>query len=94
MAEPTVVAQDERPSPEVALLAATALGYAFTSGSTAANVATLVTLAKHDPGDLLAAQGAVFDLEVATPTERRTAADLLERAARRWRLAGAVQVAS
>jgi hypothetical protein len=74
---------DAPPPPEVALLAATALGYAFTSGLTATNVATLVTLAEHEQGTLLAAQGAVTGVAVATAAERRTAVDLLARAARR-----------
>jgi hypothetical protein len=71
----------------VALLAATALGFAFASGSTAANVAVLVTLAERLPEDLLAARRAVVDIDIATPAERRTAADLLARAAGRCRAA-------
>jgi hypothetical protein len=71
-------------TPEVALLAATAIGYAVTTGATATNVAILATLVEHDPGALLAARDAVADVEVASAAERRTAADLLARAASRW----------
>lgn len=64
---------------------ATALGYALTSGGTAANVDTLADLASDGPGDLLAARAAVAELEIGSPSERLTAAALLGRAARRWR---------
>jgi hypothetical protein len=77
---------DARPArpPEVALLAATAIGYAVTSGPTATNVAILASLVEHDPEALLAARDAVADVEIASAAERRTAADLLTRAASGW----------
>jgi hypothetical protein len=82
----SVAAADVTPArtPEVALLAATAIGYAVTSGPTATNVAILASLVEHDPEALLAARDAVADVEIASAAERRTAADLLTRAASGW----------
>jgi hypothetical protein len=67
---------------QVSLLAATALGLAFSSGSTDGNVHTLTSLGAPDAGILLEASAAVLELEVGPRHTRVVAADLLGRAAR------------
>jgi hypothetical protein len=66
----------------VSLLAATALGLAFSSGSTDGNVRTLTSLGAPDADILLEASAAVLELAVGPRGARVLAADLLGRAAR------------
>jgi hypothetical protein len=67
---------------QVSLLAATALGLAFSSGSTDGNVRTLTSLGAPDADILLKASAAVLELAVGSRRTRVLAADLLGRAAR------------
>lgn len=66
----------------VSLLAATALGLAFTTGATDGNVRRLKTLADPDPGTLAQASTAVLEIGVAPRHTRAIAAEILGRAAR------------
>jgi hypothetical protein len=67
---------------QVSLLAATALGLAFSSGSTDGNVHTLTRLGAPDADIFLEASAAVLELAVGPRRTRVLAADLLGRAAR------------
>jgi hypothetical protein len=67
---------------QVSLLAATALGLAFSSGSTDGHVRTLTSLGAPDADLLLKASTAVLELAVGPRGTRVLAADLLGRAAR------------
>jgi hypothetical protein len=73
-------ARPRSPSPHAALLAATALGFAYTAGATTANLATLASLAGPDPGALVEARDAVLEVEVVPLGTRQAAAELLGRA--------------
>jgi hypothetical protein len=70
-------------TPEVAMLAATALGFAVSSGATDDNVRRLTTLAESEPDVLAQACAAASQLCVAPEQDRIIAVDLLGRAARR-----------
>jgi hypothetical protein len=70
-------------APHISLLAATALGFAFSSGATDGNVRTLTVLAEPHTDNLLQAGAAVLELEVAPRHTRAIAAELLGQAARR-----------
>jgi hypothetical protein len=70
-------------TPEVAMLAATALGFAVSSGPTDANVRRLTALAESEPDVLVQACAAALQLCVAPEQDRMIAVDLLGRAARR-----------
>jgi hypothetical protein len=79
---PAAEANNSARRTQVSLLAATALGLAFSSGSTDGNVHTLTSLGAPDAGILLEASAAVLELEVGPRRTRVVAADLLGRAAR------------
>jgi hypothetical protein len=80
-APPHAPARD-RPSADVALLAATALGFAYAStASDEVHARRLATLADPDPESLFRAQTAVLALEIGTAQARTRAASLLRRAA-------------
>jgi hypothetical protein len=68
---------------EVAMLAATALGFAVNSGPTDANVRRLTALAESEPDALMQACAAALQLCVAPDQDRMIAVELLGRAARR-----------
>jgi hypothetical protein len=73
-----------RPSPHVALLVATALGFAYTSSAPLeTHIRALGALAEPTPEALEQAMTTVLEVEVATPQVRADAAELLHRAARR-----------
>jgi hypothetical protein len=78
---PVAASRDHRTT-QVSLLAATALGLAFSSGSTDGNVRTLTSLGAPDADLLLKASTAVLELAVGPRGTRVLAADLLGRAAR------------
>jgi len=69
------------PAPGVALLAATALGLAFTNGLTRRSVQLLGDLADAEPDRLLQAREHALRMAPTSAEPRRLAADLLERAA-------------
>ena len=69
------------PAPGVALLAATALGLAFTNGLTRRSVLLLGDLADAEPDRLLQAREHALRMAPTSAEPRRLAADLLERAA-------------
>ncbi|MFA9430722.1 hypothetical protein [Egicoccus sp. AB-alg2] len=69
------------PAPAVALLAATALGLAFTTGLTRGSVTLLGDLADAQPARLLQASEHALRMGSTSWEPRRLAADLLERAA-------------
>jgi hypothetical protein len=69
-------------TPDVSMLAATALGFAVSSGPTDANVRRLRTLAESEPDVLVQACAAVRHMLVAADPDRMTAIELLDRAAR------------
>jgi hypothetical protein len=72
-----------RPSADVALLAATALGFAYApTGNDETHAHRLVTLAHPHPGTLPRAQAAVLALEIGSAKARTRAAALLRSAAR------------
>jgi hypothetical protein len=72
-----------RPSADVALLAATALGFAYApTGNDETHARRLVTLAHPHPGSLPRAQAAVLALEIGSVQARTRAAALLGSAAR------------
>jgi hypothetical protein len=77
---PVAEPRDHRTT-QVSLLAATALGLAFSSGSTDGNVHTLRSLGAPDADILLEASAAVLELAVGPRGARVLAADLLGRAA-------------
>jgi hypothetical protein len=70
-------------TPEVAMLAATALGFAVNSGPTDDNVCRLTALAESEPDALMQACAAALQLCVAPDQDRMIAVELLGRAARR-----------
>jgi hypothetical protein len=79
---PTTDHRDSRPSSDIALLAATALGFAY--GRTESDetlTRRLVTLADLHPESLSGAQAAVLTLGVGSAQARRRAGDLLHNAA-------------
>jgi hypothetical protein len=77
-------AEEERPSPHVSLLVATALGFAYTSAAPLEeHIRALGALAEPTPEALEKARTTVLRVEVATPQVRADAAELLHRAARR-----------
>jgi hypothetical protein len=78
---PVAAPRDHRTT-QVSLLAATALGLAFSSGSTDGHVRTLRSLGATDADILLEASSAVLELAVGPRGTRVLAADLLGRAAR------------
>jgi hypothetical protein len=67
---------------EVAMLAATALGFAVNSGPTDDNVRRLTALAESRPDALVQACAAALQLCVAPDQDRMIAVELLGRAAR------------
>ena len=69
-------------TPEVSMLAATALGFAVSSGPTDANVRRLRALAESEPEVLVLACTAARHVLVAADRDRMIAVDLLDRAAR------------
>lgn len=69
-------------TPEVSMLAATALGFAVSSGPTDANVRRLRALAESEPDVLVQACAAARHLLVAADRDRMIAVELLDRAAR------------
>jgi hypothetical protein len=72
------------PSEDVALLAATALGFAFApTGNDQRNTRRLATLADCCPESLSRAQDAVLALDIGSVQVRRRAATLLQSAAGR-----------
>jgi hypothetical protein len=72
-----------RPSADVALLAATALGFAYApTGDDETQARRLLTLAGRHPNSLPRAQATVLALEIGSAQERTRAAGLLRRAAR------------
>jgi hypothetical protein len=77
----TVVADGHVRTTQVSLLAATALGLAFSSGAADGNVHTLRSLGAPDPDVLLEASAAVLELAVGSRGVRVIASDLLGRAA-------------
>jgi hypothetical protein len=82
---PTIPHQDLRdgPSEDVALLAATALGFAYgPTGNDQMHTRRLATLAAPHPESLARAQVAVLALEIGSAQVRRRAAALLRSAAR------------
>jgi hypothetical protein len=70
-------------TPEVAMLAATALGFAINSGHTDDNVRRLTALAESEADLLMQACAAALQLCVSPDQDRIIAVDLLGRAARR-----------
>jgi hypothetical protein len=60
-----------------AMLAATALGLACTSGCTPGNIETLVALAEHDTAALLEARSAVLGIAITSQLMRHDAAAIL-----------------
>jgi hypothetical protein len=72
-----------RPSADVALLAATALGFAYApTGNDQTHARRLATLAGPHPDALSRAQAAVLALEIGSAPARTRAATLLRSAAR------------
>lgn len=70
-----------RPAPQVSLLAATALGFAYAPGrSTESLAVTLVALAEPHPETLHDARIAVQSVEIASADAREQAAQLLRTA--------------
>ena len=69
--------------PAVAMLAATALGFAINAGSTYDSVRRLMALAESEADLLMQACAAALQLCVSPDQDRMIAADLLGRAARR-----------
>ncbi len=70
-------------TPEVAMLAATALGFAVNAGPTEENVRRLTALAESRCDALVAACTAALQLGVTPRQDRVIAFELLDRAARR-----------
>jgi hypothetical protein len=70
-------------TPEVAMLAATAVGFAINSGPTDENVRRLTALAEFEADLLMQACAAVLRLCMSPDQDRIIAVDLLGRAARR-----------